>query len=81
MYCGRYACNDFSVGIELEGTDEVPYEPQQYDMLAELIMALRHAYPSLAQADVVGHCDVSPGRKTDPGPYFDWHALQARLVV
>jgi AmpD protein len=81
MYCGRNGCNDFSIGIELEGTDDVPYEHAQYDVLARLIVALRETYPSLEQAQIVGHSDVAPGRKTDPGPLFDWTALQSRLLV
>jgi len=78
-YCGRSSCNDFSVGIELEGTDEVPYAPVQYRVLAELIGALRLSYPTLAEAAVVGHCDIAPGRKTDPGPCFEWPRLHALL--
>ena len=78
-YCGRGACNDFSVGIELEGTDEVPYEAAQYDSLAALIKALLIAYPSLSREHVVGHCDVAPGRKTDPGESFDWPRLRSAL--
>lgn len=80
-YCGRSACNDFSVGIELEGTDELPYEPAQYRALAELIAALRRAYPSLRGAEVVGHSDIAPGRKTDPGPAFDWALLARELAA
>lgn len=76
---GRDACNDFSVGIELEGTDERRYTAKQYRALTALISALREAYPSLRDADVVGHSDVAPGRKTDPGPAFDWARL-ARLL-
>jgi len=79
-YCGRTACNDFSVGIEVEGADDVPYDARQYAMLATLIGALRHAYPSLRNADVVGHSDISPGRKTDPGPAFDWSVLRRLLA-
>jgi N-acetyl-anhydromuramoyl-L-alanine amidase len=79
-YCGRSACNDFSVGIELEGTDERPYRAVQYRALAKLIGALRRGYPSLAKAEVVGHSDIAPGRKTDPGPAFDWQRLR-RLVA
>lgn len=71
-YEGREACNDFSVGVELEGTDEVPYEPAQYRALAEVIAALCAAYPSFSPERVVGHSDIAPGRKTDPGPAFDW---------
>lgn len=78
-YRGRPACNDFSVGIELEGTDDVPYEDAQYDALAALVRALRGAYASLAGAPIVGHGDVAPGRKTDPGPSFDWVAFGMRL--
>ena len=80
-YCGRTSCNDFSVGIELEGTDDLEYSHEQYRVLAELIAALRRAYPSLAGADVVGHSDIAPGRKTDPGPKFDWAELRRRLAV
>jgi N-acetyl-anhydromuramoyl-L-alanine amidase len=76
---GRECCNDFSIGIELEGADEVPYEPVQYDVLARLIHALRQALPSLRLAPIVGHADIAPGRKTDPGPAFDWGLLAALL--
>jgi AmpD protein len=76
---GRERCNDFSVGIELEGTDEVPYTPQQYGGLAAVICSLRQAYPRLRNASVVGHCDIAPGRKTDPGAVFDWDGLGALL--
>jgi AmpD protein len=78
-YCGRVACNDFSVGIELEGTDETPYEAAQYDSLAALIKALLAAYPSLSRERIVGHSDIAPGRKTDPGPSFDWARLRGSL--
>jgi AmpD protein len=69
---GREACNDYSIGIELEGTDEVPYTDAQYDTLATLLPVLRAAYPAIAADRIVGHSDVAPGRKTDPGPSFDW---------
>jgi AmpD protein len=78
-YCGREACNDFSVGIELEGTDEEPYAAAQYLALATLIATLRRTYPSLRDAAVVGHSDIAPGRKTDPGPAFEWAALERLL--
>ena len=78
-YCGRNACNDFSVGIELEGTDDLPYERAQYATLAALVRALRRAYPSLRDADIVGHSDIAPGRKSDPGAAFDWGALHKLL--
>lgn len=77
---GRFGCNDFSVGIELEGADDVPYERAQYEALADLIAALRDGYASLRQAHVVGHSDIAPQRKTDPGPSFDW-ALLTRLMA
>jgi AmpD protein len=78
-YAGRERCNDFSVGIELEGTDDGTYEAVQYERLAEIVRALGAAYPGLADAPLVGHSDISPGRKTDPGPGFDWARLDALL--
>jgi N-acetyl-anhydromuramoyl-L-alanine amidase len=69
---GRIECNDYSVGIELEGEDTVPYEPAQYEALGEVVAALRAAYPLLARGRITGHSDVAPARKTDPGPAFDW---------
>jgi AmpD protein len=76
QYRGRSVCNDFSIGIELEGTDDLPYEDAQYDALTHLIRALLAAYPSLAAERVVGHSDIAPGRKTDPGNAFDWQRLR-----
>jgi AmpD protein len=78
-YRGRSACNDFSVGIELEGSDDVPYEAAQYESLAALINALLAAYPSLSKEHIVGHSDVAPGRKTDPGESFDWGRLRSAV--
>ena len=78
-YQGRSACNDFSIGIELEGTDDVPYEAAQYASLAALIEALLATYPSLSREHVARHSDVAPGRKTDPGPAFDWARLRAAI--
>jgi AmpD protein len=78
-YDGRGACNDFSVGIELEGTDEGPYEEAQYERVAQLVAALCAAYPALSAQRVVGHSDVAPGRKTDPGEAFDWPRLRRLL--
>ena len=69
---GREACNDFSIGIELEGDDHTPYAPAQYPALAGVAAALMQAYPGITPARIVGHSDVAPGRKTDPGPAFDW---------
>jgi AmpD protein len=79
-YQGRAACNDYSVGIELEGTDLLAYTDAQYDSLAQLIRALCAAYPTLSSARLVGHSDVAPGRKTDPGAAFDWPRLRAMLA-
>jgi AmpD protein len=73
---GRARCNDFSVGVELEGADDVPYGDAQYAMFARLVQALRRRYPI---AKVAGHSDVAPGRKTDPGPAFDWERFR-RLI-
>lgn len=79
-YRGRQQCNDFSVGIELEGTDDQPYSSAQYRRLASVIRVLRRGVPSLAAAPIVGHSDVAPGRKTDPGPAFDWQRLHRLLA-
>lgn len=79
-YEGRAACNDFSVGIELEGADRIPYAEPQYEVLSRLINALCAAYPSLSAKHLVGHSDIAPGRKTDPGPAFDWPRLRKLLV-
>lgn len=76
---GRERCNDFSIGIELEGCDEVPFEDVQYQRLAAAIAALRRAYPAIAPDAVAGHADIAPGRKTDPGPHFQWRRLWAAL--
>jgi len=74
---GRTSCNDFSVGIELEGTDDQPYEDIQYDTLAGLIKALVEQYPAIKHDHIVGHSDIAPDRKTDPGPAFDWERLRS----
>jgi AmpD protein len=65
----RIRCNDFSIGIELEGSDDEPYVDVQYEKLADLTRAIREAYPI---QDILGHSDIAPVRKTDPGPHFDW---------
>jgi AmpD protein len=76
---GRANCNDFSIGIELEGTDDEPYDDRQYAALVPLIASLQQAYPSLADGWIAGHSDIAPGRKTDPGPAFDWGRLERGL--
>ncbi|MDE2304877.1 MAG: 1,6-anhydro-N-acetylmuramyl-L-alanine amidase AmpD [Gammaproteobacteria bacterium] len=78
-YGDRQSCNDFSIGIELEGSDHAPYEDAQYRVLAKVAAALIDAYPGLSPDRMVGHCDIAPGRKTDPGPAFDWP--RARRLV
>jgi AmpD protein len=72
---GREKCNDFSIGIEIEGTDERPYTARQYARLAGLVELLRGAYPDIA--GIAAHSEIAPGRKTDPGPSFDWARLMA----
>jgi len=76
VWHGRARCNDFSIGVELEGDDQVPYEAAQYLSLAGLARALRARYPI---RDFAGHADVAPGRKTDPGPGFDWARFRVLL--
>ena len=75
-YQGREACNDFSIGIELEGTDNDTYSEQQYKILKPLIDCLQQTYNTLVSKAVVGHSDIAPGRKTDPGVGFDWARIR-----
>jgi len=77
---GRVECNDFSIGIELEGTDDIPYEAIQYQQLAAMINVLRQTYPKLTNTHLLGHCDIAPKRKTDPGEVFDWEYLYHLLM-
>lgn len=79
-YCGRENCNDFSIGIELEGCDDEPYTAAQYDRLAGLSCELMALFPGLVKDRIVGHSDIAPGRKTDPGRGFDWHYYYDRLT-
>lgn len=72
---GQEDCNDFSIGIELEGADEIPYEPIQYIVLANLVSVLKKAYPKITDNRIVGHSTIAPLRKTDPGSAFDWGLL------
>ncbi|MEX2468865.1 MAG: 1,6-anhydro-N-acetylmuramyl-L-alanine amidase AmpD [Pseudohongiellaceae bacterium] len=78
-YCGRSQCNDFSLGIELEGTDEQAFTATQYRTLTDVTCALMDTYPALNMERIVGHSDIAPGRKTDPGPCFDWRRYRADL--
>lgn len=77
QWCGRRACNDYSIGIELEGTDELPFTDAQYATLTFLTDAIRQHYPI---QHIVGHSDIAPGRKTDPGAHFDWSRYRATLA-
>lgn len=77
-YLALKECNDYSIGIELEGSDDLPFEPEQYQVLAEVVKALRQAYPKI-QNHIAGHSDIAPKRKTDPGIYFDWQLFRQLL--
>jgi AmpD protein len=79
-YYGRSGCNDFSIGIELEGIETVPYTDAQYRALADAVSVLLTAYPSLSAEAIAGHCDIAPERKTDPGPLFDWPRFRHLLT-
>lgn len=76
---GREACNDFSLGIELEGTDSLAFTDLQYEALAALTRQLRQAWPAVTLERICGHSDIAPGRKTDPGPCFDWGRYREAL--
>ena len=78
-YRGRERCNDFSIGIELEGTETIPYTEGQYNQLATVVNALLLTYPGLSSERITGHCDIAPGRKTDPGTSFDWQKFYCLL--
>lgn len=73
-YAGQSNCNDYSIGIELEGSDDQPFVPVQYAVLRQLLALIYTAYPH-TKGHITGHSDIAPGRKTDPGPYFDWQQL------
>ena len=79
-YRGRAGCNDFSIGIELEGADDVPYTDAQYESLTRVVGALLEAYPLLSAQHIAGHSDIAPGRKTDPGAVFDWARFRAMVA-
>ena len=77
----REKCNEFSIGIELEGTDTHLYTQEQYALLEEIIRKCRAVHPDIEEDAIVGHSDIAPGRKTDPGESFDWQDLQTRLGI
>ena len=77
---GRERCNDFSIGIELEGEDDSPYDQRQYAVLRNVIRAIVAAYPQISARELAAHSDIAPGRKTDPGPAFDWFRLYDGLA-
>ncbi len=77
---GRRHCNDFSIGIELQGSDETAFEAIQYTRLGDVLKVLMSSYSHLGLQSIVGHCHVAPGRKTDPGPKFDWKRLMRTLT-
>lgn len=77
---GRERCNEFSIGIELEGTDDDEFTRAQYDKLLEITRLLIRSYPGITSDRIVGHSDIAPGRKTDPGPCFDWSYYRQQLT-
>jgi len=77
-YLAKKECNDYSIGIELEGSDDQPFADVQYSVLAEVIATLQATYPKILQ-HLAGHSDIAPGRKTDPGPFFDWPKTRALI--
>ena len=78
-FAGRDNCNDYSIGIELEGTDDIPYTDAQYKVLADLTKAVQCQYPAITIDRITGHEHIAPGRKTDPGPAFDWLRYRADI--
>lgn len=80
LFAGRTRCNDFSIGIELEGTDTTPYQPIQYTQLTQVLRLLMQHYTGITPERIVGHEEIAPGRKTDPGPAFDWHYLKGSIT-
>lgn len=77
----RSGCNDFAIGIEMEGTDSSGYTDEQYQQLTLLTLALMAQYPMITLANIVGHCDIAPGRKTDPGDSFDWLRYKQAILT
>jgi len=79
-FAGQERCNDFSIGVELEGTDEARYTEAQYRRLVEVTRQIRRLFPAIGHDRIVGHCDIAPGRKTDPGPGFDWQRYLLQIA-
>ena len=79
-YCGVENCNDYSLGIELEGSDDIPYETGQYERLSELSFLLQQHYPAITPDRIVGHSTIAPDRKTDPGQAFNWSGFRKSLA-
>jgi len=80
VFEGRPNCNDFSIGVELEGADNIRYTDAQYAMLARVSRCLMRQYPGITKERIVGHADIAPGRKTDPGEAFDWPRLRSLIT-
>jgi N-acetyl-anhydromuramoyl-L-alanine amidase len=80
-FCGRACCNNFSIGIELEGSDQSPFTDSQYDTLARATREIRNRYPAITAERITSHAAIAPGRKTDPGPQFDWPRYHALLTT
>ena len=78
-FMGRERCNDYSIGIELEGTDDIAFTSAQYRVLTDCTRRIRTRYPAITPARIVGHRDIAPGRKTDPGLAFDWERYLKRI--
>lgn len=78
---GRTRCNDFAIGIELEGCDHRPYTDEQYELLDQVLRSLMAVYPGISPERIAGHCDIAPERKTDPGECFNWTRMYAALGV
>jgi AmpD protein len=79
VFEGRAECNEYSIGIELEGTDDTEFTPLQYERLAVITRLLQQHYPRITAGRITGHSDIAPGRKTDPGPHFDWQRYRRSL--
>lgn len=80
FFKGQENCNDFSIGIEMEGSDSTEYTNEQYESLKELTLSLMKSYPKIELESIVGHSDIAPGRKTDPGEFFDWARYKSDLA-